>query len=170
MLNSAEHEILSANKYKKCQQYLLAEKCSCSSIFRKKEFAFVSNLRFISRTNFMLSWTEHEKKCYNLGARLWQPQFCPCTFAVSSPHSYKVFLVPLPLLPQKYTYCHKILFKITTNYIIRENLDLMRTKIDQAHRCIPTVYFHRYFYNYDASKYSADIFLFPLGSISNRGG
>ena len=30
-------------------------------MFSKKEFAFDSNLRFIGRTNFMLSWVEHEK-------------------------------------------------------------------------------------------------------------
>ena len=33
---------------------------SCSAMFSKKEFTIVSNLRFISRTNFMLSWVEHE--------------------------------------------------------------------------------------------------------------
>ena len=32
--------------------YLLAEKFSCSAVLSKREFAFVSNLRFISRTNF----------------------------------------------------------------------------------------------------------------------
>ena len=31
-------------------------------MFSKKEFAIVSYLRFISITNFMLSWAEHEKK------------------------------------------------------------------------------------------------------------
>ena len=41
--------------------YLLAEKFSCSAMFSKKEFGIVSNLRFISMTNFMLSWVEHEK-------------------------------------------------------------------------------------------------------------
>ena len=35
--------------------YLLAEKFLCSAVFSNKEFAIVSNLRFISRTNFMLS-------------------------------------------------------------------------------------------------------------------
>ena len=35
--------------------YLLADKFSCSAMFSKKEFAIVSNLRIISRTNFMLS-------------------------------------------------------------------------------------------------------------------
>ena len=35
--------------------YFLAEIFSCSTMFRKKEFAIVSNLRFISRTKFMLS-------------------------------------------------------------------------------------------------------------------
>ena len=35
--------------------YLLAEKFSCSAMFSQKEFAVVSNFRFIIRTNFMLS-------------------------------------------------------------------------------------------------------------------
>ena len=75
MLNSAEHELFFANKYenaknvnnkyekkkkKKCQQ--LTEKFSCSAILRKKEDAIVSDLRFINRTNFMLSWVAHEKR------------------------------------------------------------------------------------------------------------
>ena len=34
---------------------LLAEKFSCSSMFSKEEFAIVSNLRYIIRTNFILS-------------------------------------------------------------------------------------------------------------------
>ena len=29
-------------------------------MFRKKEFAIVSNLKFISRKNFMLGWVEHD--------------------------------------------------------------------------------------------------------------
>ena len=49
MLNSAEHEIFSA------------EKISCSAILSQKEFAIVRNLRFISMKNSMLSWVEHEK-------------------------------------------------------------------------------------------------------------
>ena len=67
-LNSAEHEIFSANKYKKI--YLFAENFSCSAIFSMKEFANVCNLRFSSRTNFMLSWVEHEKQIYNLEPEL----------------------------------------------------------------------------------------------------
>ena len=53
------HEIFSADKYvnaKKKQKkkqmvfsHLSAEKCSCSAMFSKKDFALVSNLRFISR-------------------------------------------------------------------------------------------------------------------------
>ena len=75
MLNSAEHKILSANKYENANNswhfhiykqrkfhsllafsYLLAEKFSCSAMFSKKKIAIVSNLRFISMKNFMLSW------------------------------------------------------------------------------------------------------------------
>ena len=61
MLNSAEHEIFSANKYENATKlllafsYLLAEKFSFLVMFSKKEFAIVNKLRFISRTNFMLS-------------------------------------------------------------------------------------------------------------------
>ena len=61
MLNSAEHEHFSANKYENANNSLLAEQFSCSAMFNKKDLAIVSNLRFISRTNFMLSWVEHEK-------------------------------------------------------------------------------------------------------------
>ena len=38
-------------------------------MFSKKEFAIISNLRFICGTNFMLSWVEDWKKFYNLEAR-----------------------------------------------------------------------------------------------------
>ena len=38
-----------------CISYLFVEKISCSAMFSKKEFAIVSNLRFIRKTNFMLS-------------------------------------------------------------------------------------------------------------------
>ena len=37
----------------------------------KKEFTTVSNLRFINRINFMLSWVEPEKM-YNLEARSYK--------------------------------------------------------------------------------------------------
>ena len=33
----------------------------CSAMPSKKELVIISNLRIISRTNFMLSWVEHEK-------------------------------------------------------------------------------------------------------------
>ena len=82
MLNSAEHEIFSANKYENANNscfffsYLLAEKFSCSAMFSKKEFVIVSNLRFISRTNFVLSCVQHKKVFYNLGARCFQFYEC----------------------------------------------------------------------------------------------
>ena len=41
---------------------------SCSTMFSKTDFATVSNLRFSSRTNFMLSCVEYETKFYNHGA------------------------------------------------------------------------------------------------------
>ena len=45
----------------------ISREISCSTIFSKKEFAIVSNLRFISRTNFMLSGVEHEKSFITSG-------------------------------------------------------------------------------------------------------
>ena len=70
-LNSAEDEIFSVNKYENAnnswyfyiyyQIYLLSENFPCSAMYSKKEFAIVSNVKFISRTNFMLSRVEHEK-------------------------------------------------------------------------------------------------------------
>ena len=49
MLNSAEHENLSANKYENANDSLLAEKFSSSPMFSKKEYGFFSNLKFVSR-------------------------------------------------------------------------------------------------------------------------
>ena len=59
MLNPAEHEIFSAYKYENAN-YIYENsnvtykqiKFSCSVIFSKNKFVIVSNLRFISRTNF----------------------------------------------------------------------------------------------------------------------
>ena len=39
----------------------ISREISCSAMFSKKEVANVSNSRFNSRTNFMLSRVEHEK-------------------------------------------------------------------------------------------------------------
>ena len=56
MLNSAQPEIFSANKYENAKfSYLLAGKFSCSAWFSKKELAIVSSLKFLSIKNFMLS-------------------------------------------------------------------------------------------------------------------
>ena len=67
MLNSSEHEIFSANNMMSILvwQHLLAQ--PCSTMFSKKEFANVSNLGFIGRTNFMLSGAEQEKCFITLG-------------------------------------------------------------------------------------------------------
>ena len=45
--------------------YLLAEIFSCSTIYSKREFANISNLRFIGRTSF-----EHEKSFVSSGPGL----------------------------------------------------------------------------------------------------
>ena len=59
MLNSAEHEIFSANKYEN------ANNSSSSAMFSKKECAIVSNLIFILKDN---SHARAWKKFCNLGA------------------------------------------------------------------------------------------------------
>ena len=46
---------------------LLAEKFSCSAMLSQEEFAVNSNFKFISRTNFILSWAEHEKSFITSG-------------------------------------------------------------------------------------------------------
>ena len=54
--------------------YLLAEQFSCSTMFSKKEFEIVRDLRFISRKKFMLSWVEHEIRLITSGpvpSQLW---------------------------------------------------------------------------------------------------
>ena len=61
MLNSAEHENFSANKYEN------ANKFSCSARFSKKELAIDSNLRIISTKSFMLSSVQHEKSFITSG-------------------------------------------------------------------------------------------------------
>ena len=45
----------------------ISREFSCSAMFSKTEFAVVSNLRFFSRTNTMLSWVEQEKSFITLG-------------------------------------------------------------------------------------------------------
>ena len=47
MLNSNEHGIFFANKYENVNNSLLAEKFSCSAMFRKTKFAIASNLLVI---------------------------------------------------------------------------------------------------------------------------
>ena len=78
ILNSAEQEIFSANKYEKsvgifiyeifsANKYENANKFSCSAMFSKKDITVVINLRFISWTNFMLSSVVHEKSFMTSG-------------------------------------------------------------------------------------------------------
>ena len=48
---------------------LLAEKFSYSAIVSKKEFAILSNFRFIGRTNLMLSCVENKKRFITSGPK-----------------------------------------------------------------------------------------------------
>ena len=65
MLNSAEHEIFSGNKYENANNSFML--WLAIAMFSKKELAIVSNLRFISMEKFMLSWVEHEKSFITSG-------------------------------------------------------------------------------------------------------
>ena len=76
VLNSAGHEIFSAKKYEIAEN----SKFSCSAMFSKKEFAIVSNLRFLSRTFFF----------YNLGACITKTRLY--NFDPRKPHFYIVKL------------------------------------------------------------------------------
>ena len=66
ILNSTEHENFSANIYMKMLTIVgififIRREIFMLSYFFKKETTIVSNLRFICRTKFTLSWVEHEK-------------------------------------------------------------------------------------------------------------
>ena len=97
MLNSAEHEIFTANEYENASNSwhfhilagkvscllaekvscllaekvscLLAEKVSCLFMCIKKEFVIVSNVWFISRSKFIFSWVKHKKRFITSGSR-----------------------------------------------------------------------------------------------------
>ena len=59
MLNSAEHEIFSANKYENANKVgifiCISRENFMLSYIKQERFAIVSNLRFIGRINFMFS-------------------------------------------------------------------------------------------------------------------
>ena len=79
MLNSAEHEIFSAYNRKMPTIagifiFIIREN-SCSATLIKKEYANVNDLRIIIRTNFMLSWIEHEKSFMTSGFRPAEPSY-----------------------------------------------------------------------------------------------
>ena len=59
MLNLVRHGLFFAYEYENANNMYELRKKFMPAIFSKKEFAIVSNLRFISRTNSMLSWVEH---------------------------------------------------------------------------------------------------------------
>ena len=74
MLNSFEHEILNAHKYKNIKKFGLFSaqislECYFFPLLNVKMPTTVGILTFYERENFILSRVEHEKKFYNLGAR-----------------------------------------------------------------------------------------------------
>ena len=75
MLNSAEHKILDAHKYKKYQEIQLFSgsdkfKILYFLLIKVKMPTIVGILTFLSRKNLMLSRVEHEI-FYNLGTRFF---------------------------------------------------------------------------------------------------
>ena len=74
MLNSAEHRILNAHKYKKCKKFSFFHaqrslECyfSCSLMSKCQLLLSVGILIIMSRKNFMFSWVEHEKSFITSG-------------------------------------------------------------------------------------------------------
>ena len=73
MFNSTEHEISLGHKNKNTKNVKLFHaqlSWACSAELSMKEVSkFCQYFKIYKRNRFMLSWVEHEKKCYNLGAR-----------------------------------------------------------------------------------------------------
>ena len=72
MLNSFEHEILNAHKYKNIKKYVFflgshKPKMLCFPLINVKMPTIVSILTFMSRKDFILSWVEHEKSFITSG-------------------------------------------------------------------------------------------------------
>ena len=65
MLNSVEHEILNAHKYKNIKKFSFLGSDKPRMVFfpllHAKMPTIVGILTFMSRKNFMLIWVEHEK-------------------------------------------------------------------------------------------------------------
>ena len=59
-------------------------------MFSKKEFAIVSNLKFISKTNFMLSWVEHEKRFITSGLNKAEGLYVKFVPDLRRSHIYKI--------------------------------------------------------------------------------
>ena len=76
MLTSAEHEIFSANKYENANYSCsLQLSMKISLLINMKMPTIVSIFIFISRENFMLSWSEHEKSFLVTGPGLCLKKF-----------------------------------------------------------------------------------------------
>ena len=61
-----------------------------AQLYLAKQVAIVSDLRYISRTNFMLSWDEHEKSF--ISSSLFLIQTCYNLYLFIQPHHAKVYL------------------------------------------------------------------------------
>ena len=67
MLNSADYEIFSANKYKTIVGiFILAETVSCSAMLSRKDFAIVGNFTLLAR-QILRSAVEQEKSFITSG-------------------------------------------------------------------------------------------------------
>ena len=76
MLNSAEHDILNARKYRNIKKFSIFQaQISLECIFlliNVKMPIIVGILTFMSRRKFMLSWVEHEKSFITSGPDLYE--------------------------------------------------------------------------------------------------
>ena len=88
MVNSIEHEISLGHIIKIPKNFHAQLSASSAELSMKENF--VGILRFINKTNFMLSWVEHEKQFYNLEARSdctssFEPQHEKLSLGTSAP-------------------------------------------------------------------------------------
>ena len=92
MLNSAEHEILNAHKYKNIKKFCIFQaqislECYFLLLINVKMPTIVGILTFMSRKNFMLSWVEHEKSFITPGygvytGRIFEADLLLCNFCI----------------------------------------------------------------------------------------
>ena len=93
MLNSAEHRILNAHKYKTIKKFIFLGSNQPRTLFflliNVKTPTNVGTLIFISREKFMLCWVEHEKSFITSGPDLSEKERTIISLLSPKCHSLK---------------------------------------------------------------------------------